>query len=152
MREQGSGLVKRVPTQPVKRRATANDYVVTNDYDLQEEEEYYVTRPHTSARRYDRLPVPDEQVFQEGNRTYHVRHGAPPRRQHQYFEEEQEPKPRRKAHKLLYVGITIIAIIAVWQGLNDLGYRLQQKQDDWTYGKNRVYTTDAVVGHNCLGQ
>src|SRR5579859_439683 len=29
------------------------------DYDLEEEEEYYVTRPHTSARRYDRPPQRD---------------------------------------------------------------------------------------------
>src|SRR2546427_3492462 len=30
-----------------------------SDYDLEEEEEYYVTRPRTSARRYDRPPQRD---------------------------------------------------------------------------------------------
>src|SRR5260370_42572474 len=118
MNEQRSGLGQRVPARSSR--------VVTNEYDLEEDEEYYVTRPHTSTRRYDLIP---DQVIQQGNRTYHVRHGAPPRRQHQYFEEEQEPKPRRKVHKLLYVGIALFAIIAIWQGLNGLGYCWQQKQD-----------------------
>ncbi len=147
MRTQQSGLGK-IPARSSR--------VDTNDYDLEEDEEYYVTRPHTSARRYDLIPGKD---IQRGNRTFHVHQGAPPvhsrqqyqqqpRRRQEYVEEEEQPKPRRRVHKLVYIGITIIAIIAVWQGLNDLGYWLQQKQDDWTYGKNRVYTTDAVVGHN----
>lgn len=141
MNEQRTGLGQRVPAQPVQR------HVVTDGYGLAEDEEYYVTRPHTSARRYDLQP---EQIIRQGNTTYHVHHGAPPkpRRQHQYFEEEAEqPKPRR-VHWLLYVGITLFAVIAVWQGLNGLGYWWQQKQDDLTYGKNRVFITDAVVGHN----
>src|SRR6266566_5162286 len=123
MNEQRTGLGQRIPAKPAKR------HVVTDDYDLEEEDEYYVTRPHTSARRYDRLPV-QEQVFQQGNRTYHVRHGSPPvpPRRQQYFEEEEEqPKPRRKVHKLLYVGIALFVIVAFWQGLNGLGYWWQQK-------------------------
>src|SRR5260370_1311564 len=80
------------------------------------------------------------------------RHGteAPPipKREHQYFEEEEQRKPHRHVHKLLYVGIALFAIVAIWQGLNGLGYWWQQKQDDLQFGKNRVFTTDAVVGHN----
>ena len=140
MNTQQSGLGQRVPARKSR--------VETQDYDLEEADEYYVTRPHTSARRYDVIP---DQVIRQGNKTYHVRHGSPPpvqQRHHHYIEEEEEPKPRRRVHKLLYVGIALFVIIAIWQGLNALGYWWQQKQDDWQFGKNRVYTTDAVVGHN----
>lgn len=156
MRTQQSGLGQRqngqgraVQQQLASRRYAGHSAGIhpEEDYDLEEDEAYYVTRPHTSARRYDLAP---EQVIRQGNRTYHVRHGAPPvaRRQHQYIEEEEEPKPRRRVHWLLYVGIALFAVIALWQGLNGLAYFWQQKQDDWTFGKNRVFTTDAVVGHN----
>jgi hypothetical protein len=143
MRQQRSGLGQRIPANPVQRR------VLTDDFDLEEDEEYYVTRPRTSARRYDVQP---EQVIRQGNRHYTIHHGAPPPRRRQYFEEEQEnPKPRR-VHWLVYVGIALFALIAVWQGLNGLAYVWQQKQDDWQFGKNRVYITDAVVGHNDSAQ
>src|SRR5713226_7619895 len=107
MNEQRSGLGQRVPAKPVAR------HVFTEDYDLEEEEEYYVTRPHTSARRYDLVP---EQVIRQGNRTYHVRHGAPPvpRRQHQYIDEdEQEVQKgtRRRYHPLVWFGIALFIMI-----------------------------------------
>src|SRR5258708_39063573 len=35
------------------------------DYDLEEEEEYYVRRPHTSARRY--LPPPQRDTLDDAN-------------------------------------------------------------------------------------
>src|SRR5258708_3348780 len=150
MKYQQSGLGQRNTTkQPASRQYAGHQAGIhpEEDYDLEEEEAYYVTRPHTSARRYDLVP---DQVIKQGNRTYHVRHGSPPipQRQHQYFEEEEQPKPHRHVHKLLYVGIALFAIVAIWQGLNGLGYWCQQKQDDLQFGKNRVFTTDAVVGHN----
>lgn len=158
LREQQSGLVQRTTAQqPASRQYAGYQAGIhpEDDYDLEEDEEYYVTRPHTSTRRYDLIP---DQVIRQGNRTYHVRHGSPPvhsrqqyqqppQRQQEYFEDE-EGRPRRQVHKLVYVGIALFAIIAIWQGLNGLGYFWQQKQDDWTFGKNRVYSTDAVVGHN----
>jgi hypothetical protein len=140
MRQQRSGLGQRIPTNPVQRS------VVTDDDELEEDEEYYVTRPRTSARRYDLQP---EQVIRQGNKNYTIHHGPPPPRRRQYFEEEgEQPTPRRRVHKLVYAGIALFAIIAIWQGLNGLAYVWQQKQDDWQFGKNRVYITDAVVGHN----
>ena len=150
MRTQQSGLGQRTTAQqPASRNYAGHSAGIhpEDDYELEEDEEYYVTRPHTSARRYDLIP---DQVIRQGNRTYHVRQGSPPvpRRQHQYIEDEEEPKPRHRVHWFVYVGIALFAVIAIWQGLNGLAYFWQQKQDDWTYGKNRVYTTDAVVGHN----
>src|SRR5947208_6112530 len=44
---------------------------VDADYELEEDERYYVTNPsHTSSRRYS---VSDEHIFQKGNKRYHVR-------------------------------------------------------------------------------
>ena len=160
LRAQQTGLGQRQTTrhQPASRQYAGHQAGIhpEEDYGLEEDEEYYVTRPHTSARKYDLIP---EQVIRQGNRTYHVRHGSPPvpprqqyqqpPRRRQYFEEEEEqPKPRRHVHKLVYVGIALFAVIAIWQGLNGLAWFWQQKQDDWTFGQNRVYITDAVVGHN----
>jgi len=154
LREQQTGLGLRQTTrqQPASRSYAGHQAGIhpEEDSDLEEDEEYYVTRPHTSARRYDLVP---EHVIRQGNRTYHVHHGAPPPRRHQYIEEEQdEARPRRRVHWFVYVGIALFAIIAIWQGLDGLAWFWQQKQDDWTYGKNRVYTTDAVVGHNDSAQ
>src|SRR5579864_7962754 len=116
MKYQETGLGQRrtgqrnVPTtrqQPASRQYAGHQAGIhpEEDYELEEDEEYYVTRPHTSARRYDLVP---EQVIRQGNRTYHVRHGAPPvpRRQHQYIEEEQEigKGTRRHFHPLVWFG------------------------------------------------
>lgn len=141
MNEQRTGLGQRVPARSSR--------VVTNDYDLEEAEEYYVTRPRTSARRYDLQP---EQVFQQGNKTYHVHHGSPPvpARRHHYVagdEEEKERRPRR-VHWFVYLGIFFMAVVAFSFALISVGNWWQQKQDDWTYGQTRTYQTDAVVGHN----
>src|SRR2546427_10560595 len=93
IREQQSGLGLGYTTrqQPTSRQYAGHQAGIhpEEDYDLEEEEEYYVTRPHTSARRYDLVP---EHVIRQGNRTYHVRQGAPPvpRRQHQYSEDEEQ--------------------------------------------------------------
>src|SRR5260370_3706426 len=133
IREQQSGLGLRQITrrQPASRSYAGHQAGLhpEEDYDLEEDEEYYVTRPRTSARRYDLVP---EQVIRQGNRTYHVRHGAPPvpRRQHQYIEDEEEPKPRR-VHWFVYVGLALFALIAISQVLNGLACFCQQKQDAW---------------------
>ena len=139
MNEQRSGLGQRVPARSSR--------VVTNEYDLEEEEEYYVTRPHTSARRYDLIP---EQVIRQGNRQYTIHHGAPPvPRRRQYFEEDEEqPKSRRHVHPLVWFGLCLFVMVIGWIAISALGNVWQSKQDDWTYGQTRTYQADAVVGHN----
>lgn len=139
IREQGSGLGQRVPAKPVAR------HVFTEDYDLEEDEQYYITRPHTSVRRYDLQP---EQVIRQGNKTYHVHQGSPPARRRQSLEKEPEEGRPRRVHWLVYLGIFFMAVIAFSFALISVGNWWQQKQDDWTYGQTRTYQTDAVVGHN----
>jgi hypothetical protein len=121
VRTQQSGLGQRIPARSSR--------VVTNEYDLEEDEAYYVTRPHTSARRL--LP---EQVIRQGNRQYTIHHGAP-------------PVPRRRYHPLVWFGIALFIMIIGWIAISGLGNVWQQKQDDLTYGQTRTYQTDAVVGH-----
>jgi len=143
---------ERIRQQPASRHYTGQ-YAGINpeaDDDLEEDEEYYVTRPHTSSRRYDLLP---EHIIQQGNRTFHVHHGSPPvlprqQQQRRYFEEQEEPKPRH-VHPLVILGIAIFVMIAGWVAFTALSTWIQQKQDDWTYGQfPRTYQTDAVVGHS----
>ena len=155
IREQKSGLgerqtgQRRVIQQPPASRSYSGQSAVihpNDDYDLEEEEAYYVTRPHTSARRYDLIP---DQVIRQGNRQYTIHQGAPPQRHHQYFEEEEERSPRRHVHWFVYLGIFFIAVVAFSFALLAVGNWWQQKQDDWLYGKDpRTFQINAVVGHN----
>ncbi len=117
------------------------------DQDLEEEESHYVTRPHTSARRYTNVPT----RITQGNTRYNVKHGAPPARQRTHTEDEEEEQPGKKGlrfHWLVYVGIALFIMIVGWIGLTALGQWWQGKQDDWQFGNPRTLQTDAVVGHN----
>jgi hypothetical protein len=152
MRTQQSGLGQRTTRQqPASRQYAGHSAGLhpEEDYDLEDDEAYYVTRPHTSARRYDLMP---EQVIRQGNRQYTIHHGAPPipRRQHQYIEDEEqevEKGTRRRYHPLVWFGIALFIMIIGWIAISALGNVWQQKQDDLTYGQTRTYQTDAVVGH-----
>jgi len=161
MRTQRSGLSQRTTAQqPASHHRAGHSAGLhpEEDFDLEEDEEYYVTRPRTSARRYDLI---QDQVIQQGNRTYHVRHGSPPvpprqqyqqppRRRQEYVEEEEERRQRRRIHfhPLVFIGFFLLAMIGGYVGLSAIGQAWQKQQDDWTYGKTRTYQTDAVVGHN----
>jgi hypothetical protein len=152
MKTQQSGLGQRTTRQQSASRQYAGHSAGLHpeeDYDLEEEEEYYVTRPHTSARRYDLQP----QVIRQGNRQYTIHHGAPPvpRRKHQYIEDEEQEVgkgTRRRYHPLVWFGIAIFIMIVGWIAISALGNVWLQKQDDLTYGQTRTYQTDAVVGHS----
>ncbi len=119
-------------------------------YDLEEGDEYYATRPPTSARRLQ----PGQ--YTQGNVKYTARYTAPPARQKQRVpprssseeDVEDQPKPRARLHWLVYVGVVLLIGILGWGGFTALGQWWQGKQDDWTYGNPRTYQTDAVVGHN----
>ncbi len=66
-----------------------------------------------------------------------------------------QTKPQRqrrgwgiRAHPLLYLGVGMIFMLALWAGLQWLGSWWQLHQDDVTYGRPRTYQFDAVFGHS----
>jgi hypothetical protein len=97
---------------------TTSDDVYGEDGDYQQP-----TRMGTSARRYQQLPM---------------------------TQQNQLPPPdaeKKHIHWLVWVGIALFIMIAGWTGLNALGSFIHDRQDDLTYGYPRTYQTDANVGH-----
>ncbi len=127
------------------------------NYELEEDDEYYNTRLPTSSRRYHVSP---EQVYQSGNKRYHVRVADIPKRKSQqrqlpppprerYTEEvEALPQAKRHIHPLLYLGVGMLAMAALFLLLSSAGTWIQTTKDDLTYGRPRTFNIDAVVGHN----
>lgn len=58
------------------------------------------------------------------------------------------PARQRRWSVWLFVGIGMLAMLALWVGLQWLGNWWQLHQDYSTYGYPRTWQTDAVVGHN----
>ncbi len=102
----------------------------TQDYDVEDDDAYYTQRSPTSAIRYTQ---PRQRVIQRGNKRIVI---------------HDEPPPKQHMHWLAYVGIGMIAMLALWVGFQMLGAWWSQHQLDATYGSPRTYQTDAVVGHD----
>jgi len=99
------------------------------EYDLEEDDSYYVTRQPTSAVRYTQ---PKQQVYQQGNRRIVV---------------HNEPLPARKLHWSFILGTGMLFMLALWVfGSYALSW-WQNHELDTTYGMPRTYQTDQVVGH-----
>jgi len=149
------------------KRAASTQTPVTFDaegeYELEEDESYYATRLPTSARRYAASP---EEVYRSGNTRYHVRYvDIPPRKSrhaqlpsgHERQTEEYEviPQIRRQGirlHPLAWLGVFGIFLVLGWFILNAFTTWYQGVQDDWTYGNQRHFEINAVVGHNDSAQ
>lgn len=114
---------------------------MSDDLEVEEDDSYYVTKPHTSTRRY---------IMPRQGDGYVVHQGPPPvpRRSSQYAISQPAIKARRRYHWLTYVGVLMIVALVGWLVLTMLGAWWQAKQDDWTYGNPRTFQTDAVVGHD----
>jgi hypothetical protein len=129
------------------------------EYELEEDESYYDTRLPTSARRYQVSP---EEVYQSGNTRYHVRYVDVPQRksrQAQLPPERERPADgyeavpqsgghKRQFHPLVWLGVFGVFLVLGWFGLNAFTIWYQSVQDDWTYGKQRHFEINAIVGHN----
>jgi hypothetical protein len=103
---------------------------VTQDYEVEEDDSYYPQRMPTSARRYN--TTNGERVYQRGNRRIVI---------------HDEPPPKKRNHWMLYFGIGMIAMLALWIGLQMLSNWWSEHQVDTTYGYPRTYQVDEVVGH-----
>jgi hypothetical protein len=123
------------------------------DYVLEEGDEYYPTRPPTSVRRYQVSP---EEIYQQGNTRLHVRYVDVPKRKSRQAQlppgrerhtDEYEARQRVRLHPLAWVGLFGVFLVLGWFGLNAVTSWYQGVQNDWTYGKQRHFEIDAVVGH-----
>jgi hypothetical protein len=135
----------------------------TADNELEEDERYYTTRLPTSARRYQGYTLSPETVYRSGNTRLHVRSVDIPRRhsRHQQLPPPgprsrdggatsvpQETRSRRRVHPLVYVGVSMLAMIACFLVLSSAATWAEHTKDDLTYGRPRTFHLDAVVGHN----
>jgi len=126
------------------------------DYDLEEEEEYYVTRPHTSVRRYDRPPqrdTLDDANVLKGAFVQPRRSIVNPKTSSGMLSNAFAPSSiqgwrhsRRFPLIAVIVGMLVMAAFVV--ALSTIGSWWQVHQDDVTYGRPRTFQIDAVVGHN----
>jgi len=95
-----------------------------------EDDDGYTTRMPRSALRYG---AGRPYTIQQGNRRI-VLHPEPP--------------PKKSKHYLVYIGIGMVAMLALWVGFQMLGSLWSEHQLDATYGFPRTYQVDEVVGHD----
>ena len=106
----------------------------TQDYELEEDDAYYVQRQPTSAVRYTQ---PRQQVIQRGNKRIII---------------HNEPPPRRNLHWSFILGVGMILMLALWVAGSYALSWWNNHQLDSTYGMPRTYQTDQVDGHADSGQ
>ena len=134
------------------------------DFDDEDEDQYYVTRPHTSARRYDipaRGDTLEPPITETGTIITRRRQVTMPdssggmisKATFPSFEGSAEARGiksmRRSRHfplVAIILGMSMMALLAIT--LSALGSWWQVHQDDVTYGRPRTFQVDAVVGHN----
>ena len=127
-----------------------------HDYDLEEGEEYYVTRPHTSARRYIQPPqrdTLDDDAITKGPFIQRRRSIVNPNNRGGLLPGAVAPSWRQRwRHSRRFtliaviVGMLVMAVLVL--ALSAFGSWWRIHQDDATYGRPRTFQTDAVVGHS----
>ena len=133
-------------------------------YDIDEEndEQYYPRRPHTSAVRYNQPATPKGRPKVQAHPGQYI--NVPPKRtatqtppvQRRTYAEEPAPKAKRRGflffrrpkHPMLYLGIGMIVMLALWNGLSYGVAWYTTWQDDLHFGRPRTAQYDVVVGHN----
>lgn len=129
-------------------------------------------RPHTSSIRWNtpttgrrgtenrdvsidttrqQIPVPPRrtaQIFTPSTGPVQVRSGRNPTFQFAPSPLQAQVVEQKKIHWLLYVGVGMIAALAMWVTASSLLAWGTTKYNDIMYGNPRVYQIDQVVGHN----
>lgn len=128
----------------------------TLDFDIEDEDQYYVTKPHTSAIRYDRTARRDSlesPIVQPGTVIQRRRSAIDPTTTSGVASKAIAPsssKGMRYARRFplvaIILGMTMMALLAFT--LSSIGSWWQMHQQDITYGRPRTFQIDAVVGHN----
>jgi hypothetical protein len=136
--------------------AQAKKLTQDNDYELEEDEAYYVTRPHTSARRYnqpqqrDTLDDPDmlKGPFVQPRRSIVSPHSGSGKLLHADAPSWRQVWRKDKRFPLIAVIVGMLLMAALYVMLSTFGSWWQIHQDDVTYGRPRTYQVNAVVGHS----
>jgi hypothetical protein len=113
----------------------------------------------TSSRRYQSVPEVTtkhgrvnvvEHYHEQPLRAHRTSHQQlPPQRQRHTQDIEQiQPNRHRSFHPLVWIGVFCILLILGWTGLNFATSWYLGVQNDWTYGKQRHFEINAVVGHS----
>jgi len=140
---------------PVIARASADPQA---SYPWEDDDDYDDRWPPpvgNSAIRYQGYPVitaGNPPVVYGGNRKYTL-HKAPPVTQQQSRQttqqpQVQQPRPKRHAHPLLYLGLGMLGMLALWTIGTMVVNWWSLTQDDIHYGRPRTFQTDMVVGHS----
>lgn len=127
------------------------------NYEVAEEDEYYVTRPHSSVRRY-RQPVQRDTMddYAPGQTAFIQRRraGSGTSAGSGITSKAIDPSPitslprvRRKRAPWLALALGMLLTLGLVVGANTFGSWWQLHQEDATYGMPRTYQTNAVVGH-----
>jgi len=122
--------MQRRPVPPRASRTADYPIVQQQPGDEDEYDDVWPPRLPTSTRAY--VNRAGDQVYEQGNRRV-VFHKKP---------------PKQRNHWLVYVGIGMIAMLALWVGFQMLVSWWSARQLDATYGFPRTYQVDEVVGHD----
>jgi hypothetical protein len=141
-------------------RRTSAQAPAQTPYDTEEDEydDVWPTRMPNSARRYN-LPTQQTVTTQRPHKrvvnVYDLPPNIPPRRSRITTEDYTAPalppgqaQRGSHAHWLLFVGVGMIAMLALWMLGNLAVNWWNVTQDDWHYGRPRTFQIDARVGHN----
>ena len=101
----------------------------TVDYDVEEDESYYVQRQPTSARRY--YDTQGNQVIQQGNKRLVIH--------------QQPPPATRRLHWSFILGLGMVLTLLLWIGASEALTWWTNHQLDVTYGMPRISQADALV-------
>lgn len=111
-----------------RRASRTHDYSTQNDIEDDVPDSYYDTRMPTSTRRY--VDTRGNKVIEQGNKRLVI---------------HEQPPPKKNVHWLLYIGVGMIFMLALYVGFQMFGNWWTEHQLDGTYGFPRTYQTDAVV-------
>lgn len=131
---------------PQIRRGSDNSDV---NYDIAEEEEYYVTRPHSTVRRYVQPVQRDTMDDYAPRQTAFVQRRRASITRPESIAGQVTSLPRnykrRSPWPALIIGMLLMIALVIC--FSELGSWWQVHQADATYGRPRTYQTNAVVGH-----
>ena len=154
------------------RRSTFHHTSAATQHDAEEDEydDVWPTRLPSSTRRYNNAPIQQGAITQQPRKRVVNVYDFPPnipsrssRTTTQDFvlppgQLTQRPTPVQQSqrtglhvHWMLFVGVGMIAMLALWVVGSLAVNWWNTTRDDWQYGRPRTFQIDARVGHSDTG-